>query len=590
MKYKDYKFSTSSESINLTYKQAYGYLKDTVSLINNSKFDLFNDDEELSLVDAEEKYNEINRRLQSLGQAFELFMKYIIHASRLEKNPNISKDDLWNKWIRGHQMITLINEKANSEEVLTNFKEIFNLAMNSYFGLYGFNLPYHIEQLKVYASRGQLNPVELFTLLQPQTYQGGGALTSEQVDQIIEKNTAVYEKCRYNMQNLTDYNFVEVFNFINFIKFFAKMIYISNNKTQIDYNVAYVHSVIEEPDVRNLLNKIKSNQEIDEILHDDFFNKDARLLSYLLTINNRSLDEIRSIMKMNSELQNPDNLFLILDYGVSIENIKKCNEKGYNVMLLASHFTFDQIEKIMKIPSVGDYLNKNPLLVNRMITPHESDIGLTFDDWYRILNMDEVKERPECLYQIIIKYKENYHNKSKNELCDKIFALPSEANNKKDLIVPRDSKSFSEIYSDKLISNIRNNFNFYKENGIDMTVFPVSIDSENAERIIDLFVEYRINSFALWILTCPFNEVYAVLAYMKKNNYDLSASDFTNEFEKIYDSNSLYDPLLRDRFINDKFILDSGLIRISDQRYCNQRYGYTVSGNFNNPLPNLSGK
>ena len=50
MKYKDYKFSTSSESINLTYKQAYGYLKDTVSLINNSKFDLFNDDEELSLM------------------------------------------------------------------------------------------------------------------------------------------------------------------------------------------------------------------------------------------------------------------------------------------------------------------------------------------------------------------------------------------------------------------------------------------------------------------------------------------------------------------------------------------------------------
>ena len=119
MKYKDYKFTSSNESMNLTYDQACMYFEETLDFIEKSQFNLFDDNEELSLEDARVKYNEINRRLQTFGQSFELFMKYIIHASRIEKNPNITIDELWNKWIRGHQMIPLINEKANSS-VLTN--------------------------------------------------------------------------------------------------------------------------------------------------------------------------------------------------------------------------------------------------------------------------------------------------------------------------------------------------------------------------------------------------------------------------------------------------------------------------------------
>lgn len=58
MKYKDYKFTTSSESMELTYDQACEYFTETLDLIEKSKFDLFNDDEELSLSDARKKYNE----------------------------------------------------------------------------------------------------------------------------------------------------------------------------------------------------------------------------------------------------------------------------------------------------------------------------------------------------------------------------------------------------------------------------------------------------------------------------------------------------------------------------------------------------
>ena len=176
MKYKDYKFTTSNESMDLTYDQACEYFEETLDFIEKSKFDLFNDDEELSLSDARKKYNEINRRLQTFGQAFELFMKYIIHASRIEKNPNITIDVLWNRWIRGHQMVPLINEKANSAEVLPNFKEIFNLSMNAWYGIYGFN---YIQHLGIKAEQGRIEPFKLFTVLQPQNYQGLGSITNE---------------------------------------------------------------------------------------------------------------------------------------------------------------------------------------------------------------------------------------------------------------------------------------------------------------------------------------------------------------------------------------------------------------------------
>lgn len=590
MKYKDYKFTTSNESIDLTYNQACGYFSDTIKLINESRFDLFDEDEELSRDDASEKYNEINRRLQTLGQAFELFMKYIIHASRLEKNPNISIDELWNKWIRGHQMVALINEKANSSEVLPNFKEIFNLAMNSYYGAFGVGLPQRVLQLKASAERGFINPVELYAFLSPQIYRGGGALTDKQIEDIIEKNTAIYEKCRYNMQKMTNYNFSEVFNFIKFIKFFAKMIYISNSKTKIDYNVAYVHTVVDDPTVKGLLTKLRSEEEIEEILHDDYFNKDAGLLLFLLTTNARSLHEIRAIVKMSKQFQNPNNLYILLDYDVSIDDIKKCNEKGFDVMLLASHFTFKQIEKLVSIPTIGKYLNDNSILINKMVTQQESDIGLTFDDWYRLLNIVEIKNNPECLKQVILKYRGVYHYISKNKQCNGVFALPSEAEKKKNTWRPRDNRPFSQVYCDELISNIKHNIMFFKENDIDSKKFPVSIDSENAQKIYNLFIEYHINSFALWILTCPFNEVYAILKYLKKNNYDFSSDTFTTDFEQTYNEHSLYDPLFRDQFILDEFLEDNGLTRISEQLYCSERYGNTVSGNYNNPLPNLSGK
>lgn len=584
MKYKNYEFTTSTESMDLTYDQACEYFEETIDYIEKSKYDLFNDEEELSLEDARKKYNEINRRLQTFGQAFELFMKYIIHASRIEKDPNITIDELWNKWIRGHQMIPLINEKANSREVLPNFKEIFNLAMNSCYGVYGFNF---IQHLGTEAMQGRIEPFKVFAVLQPQTYKGFGSITDEEIEKIIDKNTAIYEKCRYNVEKMTNYNFGEVFTFISFVKFFAKMVHISNNKTEIDYNVAYVHAMADDPIVKQLLTTLRSEKEIEEILNDIFFNKSGKLLSYMLTLCKYSPEEVRNIARMNKQLEDPDNLYIFLTYEIPIENIKKCNEKGLDVMLLASDFSLEQIEKMISIPVVGEYLNSNSELLNQMITPNKSDIGLTFEDWFRILDSEEIKNNPELLINLIGKYKETYHCIEKNKKCNSIFSLPSDNTRQDDGRTYRSGKTFSKYFSDILLSNLASNCRLIDIKDI-IDNISMGLDAENIKKIFKIVEDNNICYISPTLLAYPANEVYAVINYMKNNGYDLTSEDFQDDFWKEYDDHTVYDMLLRDYFITDSFLEENGLTRISEKKYCNPRTGYHISVNNNNPLPNLT--
>lgn len=587
MKYKDYKFTTSNESMDLTYDQACEYFEETLDFIEKSKFDLFNDDEELSLSDARKKYNEINRRLQTFGQAFELFMKYIIHASRIEKNPNITIDELWNRWIRGHQMVPLINEKANSAEVLPNFKEIFNLSMNAWYGICGFN---YIQHLGIEAEQGRIEPFKLFTVLQPQNYQGLGSITNEEIEKIIEKNTAIYEKCRYNVEKMTNYDFGEVFYFISFIKFFAKMVHISKNKTEIDYNVAYVHAMADDSVVKQLLTQFRTEKEIEEILNDEFFNKDAKILSYILTINKYSIPEVKNIIKMNKQFEDPNNLYSFLTYNIPIENIKKCNEKGIDVMLLVSDFSFEQIIKLVEIPVIGEYLSKNSILVNKMITQHKSDVGLTFEDWYKVLSNEQLKKHPEYLKKVVLKYMEAYHCIEKNNLCNSIFALPND--NKSSLANKqyRDGKTFSQYYSDILLSNISKNIELFDRSDIPDFIFnniPVSLDTNNIIKINNYLIDSGVKCISPLIFSYPFNEVYAVINAMKNKGYIFSEDSFPTDFWKEYDSHAKYNMLLKDNYLPDEFLEENGLVRISERRYFNPVIGHFVSANYDNPLPNL---
>lgn len=582
MKYKDYKFTTAKESIDLTYDQACEYFEETLTMVEHSKFDLFDENEELSLEDARKKYNETNRRLQTFGQAFELFMKYIIHASRLEKNPNLKTDELWNKWIRGHQMIPLINEKANSPEVLPNFKEIFNLAMNSYYRIFG---THYIKYLGNEAIQGRIDPTRIFQILLPTTYSGYGSISNEEIEEIIDKNTAIYEKCRYNIEAMRYYNFFEVFYFVSFVKFFAKMIKLSNDKTEIDYNVAYVHAMCDDPVLSQIISMLKPKEEIEEILNDELCNKNAKFLAYMLTRSKYPLKEVKKIALMDEHFGDLENLCSFLAYDIPLEYINKCHEEGINVMLLTSPFTFEEIVKLSNIPSVGEYLNKNDTLVSKMVTTKSSNVGLTFDDWYKILTMPEVIEHPECLKMIITNYKQVYNWIEKNNLCNSIFG--EDASGETGNLELRDNRKFNERYLQALMSNIRGNFILAKNCNISIEDFPVTIDSNNAKKIIDLANYLGIIHIPIATLVCPFNEFYAVTMAMKNRNYDFTLESFPKDFWEEYDKHAAYNIAVNDYFIFDEFLEDSGLIRKSSKRYCSEMYGWAVSTNSNNPLPNL---
>lgn len=608
MKYKDYKFSRPSESIELTYKQAEMYFEETLSLIENSKYNLFDDEEEVTLEQAKEKYNETNRRLQTFGQAFELYMKYIIHASRLEKNPNITINELWNKWIRGHQMIPLINEKANSTEVLPNFKEIFNASLNSYYGIYGFHnirdmgidkpskafdpvsmrmlTMFHpqVFELAYHGNQGMVNPNDLREVLMPQVYEGTFTIGDDEIEKIIENNTAIYEKCRYNIEKMTNYDFDEVFRFISFIRFFARMVYLSNNKTKIDYNVAYVHAMASEPIVSRLLEQIRSKEEITQVLDNELLNKDARLLSLVLTDNSITLEYINYLLSISDQLKNPANLFIFLSAKIPIEKIKTCKEKGYNIMLLASPFSLEQIEKFLSIPVIGEFLNDNPEVVRCMITSNQSDIGLTFEDWYKVLSCEALKKDSQSLKNIVFRYREVYGCIYKNKRCNSIF---TDEDTFEEEIQNGYRTNFSNDFSNELVQNIEKNIGFLMLNNIDTSNIPVSLSYESIIKTLFFIEQTGIKAFSPSIVFLPFNEVYAVINHMKKSGYDFSSPSFQDDFWKIYDENAAYDMLLHDNYLSDEFMVSNGLHRKKDERYCNIRDGIYIRGYGNNPLPSL---
>lgn len=582
MKLNEYNFNTPSESIELTYRQANGYFEDVLTLIENSKFDLFNSDEELSYEDTQDKYNELNRRLQTLGQAFELYMKYIIHSSRLEQNPNMNTKELWDNWIRGHRMIQLINEKANSDKAIPGFKNIFNKAFNAYYGIQKIPMLINIANQQ----QGICSPEQLFEFLQPSIYEGFGTMTEEQIENIIVKNTAIYEKCRYNVEVLTDYNINEVFEFLNFVKFFARMIHSCENKTKIDYNVAYVKAMATEPIMLELLQQYRERKEIEAIISSGVLSQDSRLLAYMLSHNTYSLSDIEEFIKIDESLKNPKNLGILLSYNIDKEELEECKKKDINIMMLASNFTISQVEKFRAIPVVGDYINDNPILVNRMITQHQSDVGLIFEDWYNLLSNDGLKRHPECIKGIVTKYMDIYHYIEHNKQCNEIFEESNEITIKEEMYGgpgEERSKKMASDFSENIIKNIEL---FESYNIKDMSNIPVMMDHKNVKRILELLRKNEIETFSPSIFLYPYNEVLSIVNYMKNSGYDINDNNFQKQFWEIYDKNSVDDTLLHVTALKDEFLENNGLIRKKNERYCIDRSDYFVSRITSEQLPN----
>ena len=178
---------------------------------------------------------------------------------------------------------------------------------------------------------------------------------------------------------------------------------------------------------------------------------------------------------------------------------------------------------------------------------------------------------------------ETYHCSEKNKLCNSIFSESGSII--QPLIVGR--KTFSQRYSDFIISNIEKNSDYFKKFGISSETLPLSIDNENIKRIMSLFQKNGISFISPTVLVYPYNEILAVVNYMKSTGYNLNSKTFQSDFWKIYDEHASYDMLFRDNFLLDEFIEQNGLVKISNRRYSDARYGTVIGANHNNPLPNM---
>lgn len=147
--------------------------------------------------------------------------------------------------------------------------------------------------------------------------------------------------------------------------------------------------------------------------------------------------------------------------------------------------------------------------------------------------------------------------------------------------------SFSQRYSDFLISNIENNLDYFNNYKTFFNDIPLSMDHENIKKIMSLIKNNGISFVSPTIFIYPYNEVLAVVNHMKSNGFDLSSKSFQTDFWKTYDEYAPYDTLLKDSYLSDEFMEQNGLIRIKDRRYSNTRLGVIIERNYNNPLPNL---
>ena len=554
MKESEYRLNSSNESVEMTYRQANGYFQDVIELLQNSKYDLFNDDEDLSLEGIQK-----NRRLQTLGQSFELYMKYILLSSKLENNPNISINDLWGRWIRGHKMVDLINEKADQQ--IPNFKKIFNAAFNSFYGI-GLN-----SDISFYKSLHGSIPSELLAkLITPYSYYGFGTLSEQEIESIITNNTSLYESCRYNMQQQTNYNFREVFNFLCFVRFFSEMIHVSENKLDINYDIAYLKAKLQDPEIFNELLNYHSKEEIDKILSNGVLSSKVELLAFVLTTNKYSIEEIEEMIEMRDDFKNPNNLYALLSRDVKMEQIATCQKENIDPMTLASNFNLEQIKKIISIPQVGEYINNNAIILNLMVTEHSSDVGLSFDEWYDILTLPEVERHPEVLLQISKNYLSMYNQMENNRICNRIFSPNLEQDLKEEKRIP---------LATRIKNNVRDNIRFFETITDQISIMPVMMDHDNVMRIMDYLCDSGIQGFSPTILIYPFNEVYAIINNMRKNGIDYQ-SELNGNFFTIYDANSSYDPMFKVSRLSDKFLLDNGLSRKTDEKYSRDYCGNVI--------------
>ena len=462
MKESDISINSANFSVENTYQQAEGYYNDCIELMKGSKYDFFNPNEELSEAEAQNKYNEKNRRLQTLGQAFELYLKYILLANDLEQNPNIDASELWKNWIRGHKFKELFSKATSGEHQVNNFTRALIKTINSFLQFPGAELKetksfYFNHQFKIYddysglglIQRGDNPDIIVNFELTPEEWD---YFSEEELNRLQEVNNSLYESCRYSMQKTTNYDFAENFHYISAIRFFATMIHENGGKIPENLDVAYLKTNLLDPKLLELVHKFRSDDEINKFLNMKIISQDANILAVLLSDKFYSIEDIEELLSLRDFEGKEQNLLNIISIHVPIDKVKYYISQNIPFEIFdLKNYRLEQFEKILSIRNVGEYIKENQHLIPLIddAVSISFGIGIKPNDMISILNMPTFIVAPELLPYLLDElkgYKEEFEYLGM-DIMQEVIAKENEQFRKTKLkeITTAKSKELTEI-------------------------------------------------------------------------------------------------------------------------------------------------
>lgn len=293
MKAKDYEIREGINSRDGLYYSAKKHLEEQIKMINDSKYDLFNDDEELSLDEAIDKYYETNNRAFVLGFSCELFLKYIIMCKKIEENPDYSLEELWNdRKIITHDFKQLFKEIESKRPGFTSlafkvmsFNRDTEMVLENNINIYNADYNTKIEN----TPRKLLLPPFDDSIFSDDVY----------ISALNDKYSKVFVSSRYAMQKTTDVDLYEILGLAKDLSFLSDLCHIQGNTLNIESGTAYIKAMLKNPIIYEDVAKIRTDEEIKELQNLNVVKNSSSLLYNFLT-EDIDMNLIRSLSKSSA--------------------------------------------------------------------------------------------------------------------------------------------------------------------------------------------------------------------------------------------------------------------------------------------------
>ena len=334
MKNEDYKIESADESIEQTFRNGIEYFNVAIMLMKQYNLYNFFSNEDLDPIKLKDKYTKMNVIFMNFSFAYENLMKYLLLKNQLNVNPKFQKDDLWGKWIYKHGVKQLYDVASTQE----NYK-IYNFC-NSLLRI--INISRNLSEFKLLSNKSlkyQYVDSEIFSKQhiewELETWTGmNEQFNDEKLAEFLINNDELFIKSRYSGQNKTNYNFTEIYYFIQGIYDYVNIIH--NNGGVVPKNIEreYLKYKLNNSEVKKVILNRYTEQEIDELMK---IIKDNNILIRVLLgpdcygLKHYSVDDIKGLIQSDIIFQDEHYLFLAIILGLNEREINEQKKQGKNI-------------------------------------------------------------------------------------------------------------------------------------------------------------------------------------------------------------------------------------------------------------------